>query len=693
MFSFLILPSSKSKSHTGGAIGGSSADTTQRVWKVDPLNESEDPVLQALGLLVAGFAYQTPATFHFEPWLKHRWGVFVQEGDELHESMPFTDKIASAFQPLIKDICQIDRNVDGATCEGSGVLFIRELEFSLRAKTLPSPWGQRLLLSANREGETLTDPCPELPWVREFFDSMMDTSIDFTEQRVAHNHLTRAIARAKARVQWAKRFVLQQAATPQDRRFEILGDINNRTNDTLCLLLNELREATGRGITQVRLVASDDEIACYQYGGKHDAGWRCNGRWSLNRSTARLRRVIAELGSRHPADVAGEKGAVGVALAVGGNPMDATIKESRVQGFVWNEVPSDIEENISRTATVFDIIIHDDSPDPPHWERNRRLAEEERSLGEEPPSELSSVFLLLDEYIGDQPPHRSWLGWIRSRLRGTGRAGAGDMTLEDAQEVALLLKARDYTKALTLALPFKSGGPVVAMGVVPSCVVGLLQLLLGRNREARDSICDYQKHAGKDLVSMLLVAECCERLGDTVGEQEAMRRASELSSKAVANLMATSELLEEHGFLKQAAFLYELKLKKDAIEKHGELALENERKYRPCTQFTDPRRLAWPYAQLAADHAVAEEGIDAYLMPTKYGCAHEQKTREHGGLYWQDIEQPDGRRIRQYFPNYLSRFASKFQPDSTAVEKLGPLLNQLGRSEEAAAFLFESQFL
>ena len=670
--------------------------TARRVWEVDPLNAGEDPVLRALGFLVAGFAYQKPATFHFEPWLKHESSVFLQEVDEIHEVMlmPFPDKMASAFQPLIKDICQIDRNVDGATCEGSGVLFVREHEFALNAKALPSPWGQRVLLFANREGAPLPDPCPELPWFREIFDSMTDTSIDFTEQPVAPNNLARAKAQAKACVQWAKRFALRQPVPPQECRFELLCDAHNHANDMLRLLINKLREATGRGITQVRLVTSDDEVDCYQYGGRYDTGWKCNGSWSLNRSTERLRRVIADLGSRYPVAVAVEEGTAGIALAVGGHPLDATIKENRVQGVVWDEVPSDIKENISRTATVFDIIIHDDSPDPPHWERNRRLAEAERSLGEEPPSELEcSVLILSHEYIGDQPPHRSWLGWIRSRLGGTGRAEAGDMTLEDAQDVASLLKARDYAKALTLALPFKSGGPVVAMGVVPSCVVGLLELLLGRNRQARASICDYQKHTGEDLVSMLLLAECCERLGDTVGEQEAMRRASELLSQAVSNLVANGTLLEEHGFLKQAVFLYESQLMEGAIYTHGELALENERKYRPCRRAADPQRLAWRYAQIAAEHAVAADGIDTYLMPTEYGFAQEKKTREHGGLYWHELEQPDGRRVRQYFPNYLNRFADNFRADPTAVRKLGPLLKQMGRADEATVFLFEADLL
>jgi len=82
-------------------------------------------------------------------------------------------------------------------------------------------------------------------------------------------------------------------------------------------------------------------------------------------------------------------------------------------------------------------------------------------------------------------------------------------------------------------------------------------------------------------------------------------------------------------------------------------------------------------------------------MPTGYSFTHEEQTGEHGGLYWEDTEQPDGTRVRRYFPNYLNRFAKKFcfSPDPTAIRNLGPLLKQLGRSEEAAVFLFESQFL
>jgi hypothetical protein len=403
---------------------------------------------------------------------------------------------------------------------------------------------------------------------------------------------------------------------------------------------------------------------------------------------------VAELVRRYPAKAYATHIAVGIALDVCGHPLDVTITERRLANVPVNELPSDLHagglnDDILPDKTVFTVTIHDDSPEPPHRERNRRLSMEQAARGEEdPPSSGYGPSIFCD--TGDWPPRRNWNGWLRSRLGTMGRSQAGNMALEDARELALLLKAKQYEKALARAIPFKSGGPEAAMGIVPSCLVGLLELLLGRTREARASICDYQMHAGEDLVATLLLAECCKRLGDTGGEQQAMLRALELSSKPVARLVANGELLEDHGFMKQAEFLYELSLEKEATEKYDQMAQENERKYRSCERRAHQRRLAWRYAQIAADHAVAADGIDTYLMPTEYGFAHEEKTREHGGLYWQDVEQPDGRRIRQYFPNYLNRFADNFRADPTAVRKLGPLLKQMGRADEAAVFLFEA---
>ena len=688
MFSFPLFSASKSQARSGSASSGSSADGTQRVWEVDPLNKSEDPVLRALGLLVSYYAHQRTTTLHFEPWLKHGCAIFVQEGSEVQETVGvLLTANHCLLKPLIKDICGLGDYCAG----GSGALFVRGHKFSLIANTLPSPWGERLLLDARHDGDVLSDPASVFPWIADYEH--------FVAREAANDMLERFSTMSEEQGEPFRQWLTRKLRPPSratERRVEILVDSFEREKDfARRLLYSSLLGATREGFTQARLVASDDIIddfgQCWIDQG--DTSWSAPVSWSVGHAAVRLRQVIAESESRYPAEVEVDDGAAGIAFSVDGHPLDATLKQKRVQDVSWGRLPSDVVENISPTATVFDITIHDDSPDPPHWERNRRLTEERKSAeGEDPPSEVEKSILVwsTNECVEVQPPSRNWCGWLRGRIGGMGRAQAGDMTLEDAQEVASLLKAKHYQKAMAQALPFKSGGPEVAIGIVPPCILGLLEMLLGRYSEARASICDYQGHAGEDLFSTLLLAECCERLGDTEATQDAIRRASELSSKSVSRLVENGELLEEHSFLKQAALLYELSLKQDAIEIHSKLALENERKYKPCSHDAVPRRLAWRYAQIAAEHAVAADEIDTYLMPTLYGSTLEKKTREHGGLYWQDIEQPDGRRIRQYFPNYLNRFADNFRADPTAVRKLGPVLKQMGRADEAAVFLFEA---
>jgi hypothetical protein len=692
MFSFPPFSTSTSQGRGGSAPSGLSADGMQRAWEVDPLNTQEAPALRGLAIVLAMCAGKKTATLYFEPWLKHACSVFLQECDETYEVVPFPYQIASTLQPLISEICQIEGNTEATLREGRGNLVVRGHTFALIAKTEPSPWGQRLLLSATREGDALPDSSSAFQEISGCGLDLCDTIIDLAEVPPSTNHLASVRSRVQECVQLAKRLVMRQPSPPQSRRIELLrGDRHDEECDAYDLIYRELREATGRGTPRIRLLEGYEYIEVYQQGGQYETGWSNNGRRCISRGDTQLGRVIADLGLRYPADVTAEHGAIGIAIAVGGHHLDVTIKETRAQDVSWDGLPLDLAENIPPYAIVFNITIHDDSPEPPHWQRNRKRAEEQQSLGEEPPSELSCSVIVAEQWSELLLPHRSWLGWLRRRLGVMGRAQAGVMTLEDAREVASLVRAKSYEKALARALPFKSSGPEIAMSSGPFCVFGFLELLLGRYREARASIWHYQTHAGEDILSTLLLAECCERLGDTGASQEATRRALEISPESVGALVADGSLLESHGLAKHAALLYELALKLQAIEIHGELALENERRYRPCSQDAHVGLIAWRYAQLAADHMVTEEGIDTYLMPTEYGCALERKTHEHGGLYWHDIEEQEGRRVRRYLPNYVNRFAVQYNPCWTAVTKLGPLLRQLGRSEEAAVFLSEAR--
>ena len=685
--------------------------------EVDPLDHESrtPPVLRWLGGEIAAYAYRQEATFFFEPWLKHDGAVFVQDEHGLEEVYSLPSSMFLEQRNLVKEICEIDTSAQPVRRSGTGRLAVCGHAFSLRAECVPSPWGERLVLRAKPEGGPISDPASAFPWITSFgFPTLSfgdcDIDIDWVKlwkQQQWEEGWGRLIARARERCEdhgrWLLRWLKARPVPRGSRRLELLdsGCFEGR-HEVRRLLFNELRAALSVGrCRQLRIVVSDNVAKVFvpipvTAQSVSITAWRTYVSGSpVARGASQIRRVIADLAGRYPLPGAGRAGTDGIACAAGGHPVDVTIEEAPGDAVAWPALPGHLEdqfkENGSPNETVFVIAIHEESPDPPHWERNRRLRMEQAARGEEdPPSSSSSSVFLLAQSTSEQPSPRTWRGWLRGRVGRMGRAQAGNMTLEDAREVASLLKAKHYGKALAQAIPFKSGGPEAVMGIVPSCLVGLLELLLGRTREARASICDYQMHAGEDLVAMLLLAECCERLGDTGGEQQAMLRALELSSKPVARLVANGELLEDHGFMKQAEFLYELSLEKEATEKYDQMAQENERKYRSCERRAHQRRLAWRYAQIAADHAVAADGIDTYLMPTEYGFAHEEKTREHGGLYWQDVEQPDGRRIRQYFPNYLNRFADNFRADPTAVRKLGPLLKQMGRADEATVFLFEA---
>ena len=381
--------------------------TARRVWHVDPLNKRQDPVLRELGLIVSNYAYQKPATLHFEPWLKHMCSVYLQEGDETHavassggRYYPVTDDLRedveirevwsdpcllqSAFQPLIREICGIGLEVDGVAREGSGALSVRGHKFSLIANISPSPWGEHVAVHVNREGDVLPDPFSVFPWIEcgllewHVFGRLATdevAGIFSIAQRITTNYLARTKATARQCVQWARRLVLQRAVPPLPQRVELLGDPRyNDKNTARSILFGRLRDATGIGYRHVRLVVNRD-IMCYQQG-LGDTHWRRAAIPPQSCDAACLSRVIADLGSRYPVEVAAEDGAVGIAFSVGGHPLDVTIKELRVQDVSWGDLTSDIAEGISPTATVLDITIHDDSPDPPALPDSARLDEE-----------------------------------------------------------------------------------------------------------------------------------------------------------------------------------------------------------------------------------------------------------------------------------------------------------------------------
>jgi tetratricopeptide (TPR) repeat protein len=720
MFSFPLFSASKSQARSGSARSGSSTDGTNRVWEVDPLSTDDAPVLRWLGSEIATHACRQEATLFLEPWLKHDGAVSVQGEHGLEEVFPLPSSMFLELRTLVKEICVIDTSAQPARRSGTGRLVVCGHTFSLEADVVLSPWGDRLVLRAKPESGPILDPVSAFPWITLFgFPNLRFNDGDFDW------------AKALKKMQWdagwgrtikhfrdslhdygrqCERLLTSVSAPSVARRLELLSSrCFNEQHKVRRFLFDELRTRSGGHGGQFRIVASDTEATFYRpvlviVEGEPTTAWRKSFYdSSVARGSSQIRRVIADLAWRYPMPAEGRGQAAGVACAVGGKPLDVTIEETTGDAVAWSTLPPDMndesKESGSPTEAVFVITIHDDSPDPPHWEHNRQQRAEEQARGTDRPSESTIIFgeceAPLPEYQKQllQLPARGWLGWLRRRCRFVDQWRNAEMTHEDAREAVSLMEAKRYEQALAGILHFWHNGNKPLAAAAFTGIAGVLQLKLSRYEEARASLLECLEHIGEDRPLRLLLSECCERLGDDTAARSAMQQALERSGEPISIQLREAGYLDEHGFHRQAAVCYEMALKQQAVELHTAMAEENESRYKSHWRRAHPRRLAWRYAQLAAETVVSQEGIDSFVMPTQHGFAHEKETREHGGLYWQELEQPDGTRVRHYLPNYLDRFAGDFQPPSNVVKSLARILKELGRHEEAEPFFFEAKLL
>lgn len=85
-------------------------------------------------------------------------------------------------------------------------------------------------------------------------------------------------------------------------------------------------------------------------------------------------------------------------------------------------------------------------------------------------------------------------------------------------------------------------------------------------------------------------------------------------------------------------------------------------------------------------------GAKAFVFPTPESARAEAASREHGGLYWQDVTDPDGKRSRHFFPNFFNSFREACHRHPLYLPMItvrGLALEAIG-SEEAEAFIREA---
>jgi tetratricopeptide (TPR) repeat protein len=83
---------------------------------------------------------------------------------------------------------------------------------------------------------------------------------------------------------------------------------------------------------------------------------------------------------------------------------------------------------------------------------------------------------------------------------------------------------------------------------------------------------------------------------------------------------------------------------------------------------------------------VRDESARHLTWPTGAQAEREERSEEHGGLYWVDYDDANNGAARYFLPNYFNTFRESLRSDpaySTLVGNRGVVLEMMGRDEEA----------
>lgn len=166
---------------------------------------------------------------------------------------------------------------------------------------------------------------------------------------------------------------------------------------------------------------------------------------------------------------------------------------------------------------------------------------------------------------------------------------------------------------------------------------------------------------------------------------EAFRRALELDSdyELAYNSLALTQ--EKRGEMDKALHNYDAGAK--ALARRIVKALRNNRTS-PILKHRDTVGTLWvEYAIYAALYlASTAQGINGIAWLTGEQALEEERTEEHAGLYWIDVQNDKREAVRLLLPNYLNTFRELLKRDaaySNLVDNRGILLESLGRHDEA----------
>lgn len=100
------------------------------------------------------------------------------------------------------------------------------------------------------------------------------------------------------------------------------------------------------------------------------------------------------------------------------------------------------------------------------------------------------------------------------------------------------------------------------------------------------------------------------------------------------------------------------------------------------------------YAMSGALFLASHSNISRLAWPTGESTMEEERARRHQGLYWVNVDEDNGERVRMYLPNYFATFARELRRTGSFAHLMGnrsTVLKTLGHHSEARQHLEEAE--
>lgn len=174
--------------------------------------------------------------------------------------------------------------------------------------------------------------------------------------------------------------------------------------------------------------------------------------------------------------------------------------------------------------------------------------------------------------------------------------------------------------------------------------------------------------------------------------KNALRQALEIDPDYVLAYNSIALTQKKSGELEKAELNYDAGLQ--ALGRVIVKSMDNSRETKVLKHRDTIGQLWTGYAMNSAMYlAACEEGIEGMAFPSGEMAIEEERSEQHGGLFWED-QLTNGSKTRLYLPNFFNTFLETLRTDTRYPQLLGNrgvVLEMLGRGEEASLHLNEAE--